>query len=179
MSGAGAVRVEAARPATRCALCHDDLGLEVGACPGCGTATHGECRAEAGGCPTLGCIAAEDERAEAPRASWSTRGVEPGQLGAVVGVLAMVLGLAAGLAVTRCAAHAFLAGAALLGLTFVFALLGMLVGSLCGRVERWRRGAELPVLVASWPYLPLLLAGSGGAAMACWVVVALHGYGHW
>jgi hypothetical protein len=45
-----------ARQAERCALCHDALGGEQLACPGCGTRVHASCRKELGrACPSLGC----------------------------------------------------------------------------------------------------------------------------
>jgi hypothetical protein len=41
--------------AARCAFCHDALGVEWDACPGCDTRLHFECRSQAVECPTLGC----------------------------------------------------------------------------------------------------------------------------
>lgn len=121
-----AVRIEGARQATRCALCHDDLtpGAAQG-CPVCGTATHAECAAEAGGCPTLGCrgVALLARPEPAPR----------GGRGPAAGAASLLLGFAAGLVATGCPRHVLLLGSALpLGL-LLYALLGGLVATRCGR----------------------------------------------
>lgn len=60
---ARSIDVVSAREPARCAVCHD--GGELGACPGCGTAWHADCRAGLATCPTLGC-AVEPDGAEAP-----------------------------------------------------------------------------------------------------------------
>lgn len=44
------------QPATRCALCHDELAESLQVCAECGTTTHPACADELGDCcPTLGC----------------------------------------------------------------------------------------------------------------------------
>ncbi|MBX3472381.1 MAG: hypothetical protein KF878_36480 [Planctomycetes bacterium] len=69
----------------RCAFCHDALGPDGGACPGCGTRLHYDCARAAGRCPTLGCA-----RVARPLAAVWAAAVLPPRWGAVA-ISAVVL----------------------------------------------------------------------------------------
>lgn len=186
MGSRATVRVEAERPATRCALCHDGLaGGRV--CLDCGTVTHPECAAEAGGCPTLGCAprrelldgVADALRARRrPAAARPRRALGAGQLGLLAGTASLLLGVAAGAVATGCPGHALLGGGGLLVLALSYALLGAATSSLCRLLERWRHAGPVDVRPLSWPYVPLLLVAGAGAVFAFVLVVGLDALHH-
>lgn len=94
------MRVIERRPATRCSVCHGDLGAEARRCAGCGTTLHVDCDDEVG-CPTLGCATRGASAAPGPALRAAGRFSWLRVLLTIVGLA--VVGLALPLtATTRC-----------------------------------------------------------------------------
>ncbi len=153
------------RGARRCALCHDDLALGAArACPGCGTATHGDCRAEAGGCPSLGCPHARTRVGKGPAPATFPRDPSPYapvSFGAGAAGAATLAGLAAGLVATG--GRTGLPPQVVLVVALIYALVGTFVAGLCRILEQRLRGEQVRARLLSWSYLPLALVALVGA----------------
>lgn len=152
------------RGARRCALCHDDLPLLAARpCPDCRTETHADCREEAGHCPSIGCPRARAPRKlPAPAPGVATGDPAPLPFGAVAGVAATLVGLAAGFVTTG--GRAGLPLLIVVALAVSFSAVGTFVAVVSRAVEQLVHG-ERPARVDTLWNLPLVLAALAGAGL--------------
>ena len=156
MTGAR-IQVERRGAAARCAVCHDQVELDVACCLACRTVLHLVCAGELARCPTLGC-AGGPRLAPQRRLSPSDRLALAAVAGGLLGALTLLAGLAlgAGLSLHRVAPDGLVAPAG------AFVGLGVAAGLLAQALQE-RLAHRTSRALTYGPYLvvlPLLLVGT-------------------